>query len=159
MFAPAAFAHDFWIEPSTFRPSVAESVTASLRVGQEFVGDPVGRDSALIEKFIVRDNAGERPIAGLERQDPAGFFRVEKAGGAIVGYRSRPKYLELAPDKFEQYLRDEGLEGIIALRAQRGESQKPSREIYSRCAKSLLIAGSGATAFDSRSAFDMKSCR
>ena len=36
----------------------------------------------------------------------------------------------------------------IAARAKRGDSQKPSREIYSRCAKSLLIAGDGAAKFE-----------
>jgi uncharacterized GH25 family protein len=146
--SPAALAHDFWIEPSTFRPAVGALVSAGLRVGQEFTGDPVARESEAIEKFIIRDSGGERAVVGMERRDPAGFFRVENAGGAIVGYRSRPKFLELPPEKFEQYLRDEGLESIIAERAKRGDSQKPSREIYSRCAKSLLIAGDGATKFE-----------
>ena len=123
-------------------------VSAGLRVGQEFIGDPVARETDGIEKFVVRDAAGEHDVAGFEGRDPAGLFRVEKAGGAIVGYRSRTKPLEMPPEKFEQYLRDEGLERIIALRAQRGESKKPSREIYSRCAKALLIAGAGPTAFE-----------
>ena len=146
--SPVALAHDFWIEPSTFRPAVGAMVSAGLRVGQEFTGDPVARDGESIEKFIVRDSGGERAVVGMERRDPAGFFRAENPGGAIVGYRSRPKFLELPPEKFEQYLRDEGLESIIAERARRGDSQKPSREIYSRCAKSLLIAGDGAAKFE-----------
>jgi len=146
--APVALAHDFWIEPSTFRPSVGEMIKIGLRVGQDWNGDPVARDSTQIDKFIVRDNAGERAIAGFEGHDPAGLLRVEKAGGAIVGYRSTTKFLELPPEKFEQYLRDEGLERIIDARAKRGESKKPSREIYSRCVKSLLIAGDGPTKFD-----------
>lgn len=146
--APAVFAHDFWIEPSTFRPQVGVMISASLRVGQDWVGDPVARDSTVIDQFIVRDNGGQRAIAGFEGRDPAGLLRVEKKGGAVVGYRSRPQFLQLPPEKFEQYLRDEGLERIIAIRAERGESKKPSREIYSRCAKSLLVAGDGAARFD-----------
>ena len=148
MVAPAALAHDFWIEPSTFRPAIGAMISASLRVGQEWIGDPVARDTSIIEKFIVRDNGGERAIAGFEGHDPAGLLRVEKAGGAIVGYRSRPQHLELPAEKFEKYLRDEGLDRIIAIRAQRAESKKRSREIYSRCAKSLLVAGDGKTVFD-----------
>jgi uncharacterized GH25 family protein len=151
--APAALAHDFWIEPSTFRPAVGVRMSAALRVGQDFTGDPVGRDSEAIDKFIVRDNAGERDIPGLEHRDPAGLFTVDKAGGAVVGYRTHPKYLEMPPDKFEQYLRDEGLEKIVEARAKRGESQKPSREIYSRCAKSLLVAGDGPSNFEKPLAF------
>lgn len=155
--AATALAHDFWIEPSTFRPKVGTSLTASLRVGMEFIGDPVARDSSMIERFVVRDLAGERDIPGLERQDPAGYVRVDSAGIAIIGYRSRPKYLEMPAEKFEQYLRDEGLESIIASRARSGDSLKPSKEIFSRCAKALVRADGGGsergTRFDTPLAF------
>jgi uncharacterized GH25 family protein len=141
--ARATLAHDFWIEPSTYRPQVGTNVMASLRVGQEFVGDPVARDSSMIERFIVRDGAGERDIAGLERRDPAGYLAVEHPGLAVIGYRSRPKYLEMPADKFEQYLKDEGLEAVIAARKRSGDSLKPSKEIFSRCAKSIILADGG----------------
>ena len=147
--APAlGSAHDFWIEPSTFRPAVGETVTASLRVGQDFMGDAVPRSAALIDSFVVRDGAGERQIGGFDNQDPAGYLRVERPGGAVIGYRSRPSRVELPAAKFEQYLRDEGLERIIALRAARGDAAKPSRELFSRCAKALIVAGKGPTRFD-----------
>jgi uncharacterized GH25 family protein len=153
--ARAAVAHDFWIEPSTYRPQVGTNLMASLRVGQDLIGDPVARDSSMIERFIVRDGAGERDIAGLERRDPAGYLAVQHPGLAVIGYRSRPKYLEMAADKFEQYLKDEGLEAVIASRKRSGDSLKPSREIFSRCAKAIIFtAGSGTGArLDSPLAF------
>lgn len=123
-------------------------ITASLRVGMNWSGDPVARDTSQIEKFIVRDSGGERAVAGFEGRDPAGVVRIEKPGGAIIGYRSKTAPLELPPEKFEQYLRDEGLERFIDIRAKRGDSKKPSGEIYSRCAKSFVIAGDGPTSFD-----------
>jgi hypothetical protein len=137
---PAA-AHDFWIEPSTFKPPVGQIFTAALRVGQNFLGDAVPRSSQLIERFIVRDAAGERPVVGMENRDPAGYVRVAAPGAAIIGYRSRPYPLTLEPAKFEDYLRQEGLESIIALRAKRGEAAKPDKEIFSRCAKALVVSG------------------
>jgi hypothetical protein len=129
--------HDFWIEPSTFHPQPGAPLFASLRVGQQFVGDPVPRISSQIERFVVRDATGERDVAGFEGRDPAGFVKLEH-GGAVIGYRSKPSSVSLPPEKFEQYLRDEGLERVIAERAKRGESKQPSREIYSRCAKALV---------------------
>lgn len=136
----AASAHDFWIEPATFRPAVGAVVSMSLRVGQNFVGDPVGRDARLTERFIAQTTAGEQSLPGRENRDPAGFMRVDAPGLVVVGYRSRPSPLELTPEKFNESLRLEGLERIIELRARRGESQKPDREIFSRCAKAILIA-------------------
>lgn len=140
-----AIAHDFWIEPSTFRPAVGATVAVALRVGEEFRGDPVGRSAERIVKFVMRTPSGETAIPGEEGADPAGAARVGVAGLHVVGYRSNNARVELPADKFEQYLREEGLEKAIALRARRGESAKPSKERYSRCAKSLLSVGdSGA---------------
>jgi uncharacterized GH25 family protein len=137
--APLAFAHDFWIEPSTFHPAPGQTVLVSLRVGQSFAGDPVPRSAQLIDSFTVND----KPILGFENHDPAGFFRADNGSVSMIGYRSKPSPLELDAAKFEQFLRDEGLEAIRAQRARRGESNKPDRERFYRYAKSLI--GSGAT--------------
>ena len=98
--------------------------------------------SDLMEAFVVHDSAGQRTIDGFENQDPAGILRINQPGLAIIGYRSKPYPLELATDKFEQFLKTEGLERISALRARRGESQKPDRERFFRYAKALVVAGS-----------------
>jgi uncharacterized GH25 family protein len=146
--AAKAAAHDFWIEPSTFRPAVGETVTLSLRVGQDFAGDPVARSAQLVESFVVRDAAGERAIPGIENRDPAGFVRVERAGLAMIGYRSKPYPLTLPADRFEQFLRDEGLERILALRERGGQSKSPDRERFYRFAKTMLVTGAAASGFD-----------
>jgi uncharacterized GH25 family protein len=53
--------------------------------------------------------------------------------------------MELAAVKFEEYLFQEGLEKIIALRHERGDAQKPGRELFSRCAKALLASAPDAS--------------
>jgi uncharacterized GH25 family protein len=63
-----------------------------------------------------------------------------------VGYSSRPTPIEIEAGKFESYLGAEGLDDISALRAARGESSAPGRERFSRCAKSLLLAGNAPLA-------------
>jgi uncharacterized GH25 family protein len=142
-------AHDFWIEPTSFRPEVGSTVGLALRVGQGFRGDPVPRMPESIEKFVAVSRGGEKPVGGAPGRDPAGVAGIAEPGWIVVGYRSRPKPIELPAEKFEQYLKEEGLEKVIALRAERGDSQKPSKEIYSRCAKALLDAnGSGSTGYD-----------
>lgn len=139
--AQTALGHDFWIEPSTFRPFIGETVSTRLRVGQQFTGDPIARSSQLIVSFVVRDGAGERPVTGEENSDPAGHFMAKSKGVILVGYRSNPSPIWLPGQRFEDYLRLEGLERILELRAQRGETGKPGRERFSRFAKSLLYSG------------------
>jgi uncharacterized GH25 family protein len=82
-------------------------------------------------------------VYGREGDEPAGTVRIAEAGLLVLGYRSSNTPLSLEAAKFEEYLREEGLESVIAARARRGESQKPSREVFSRCAKALLSAGGG----------------
>ena len=145
--ATLAHAHDFWIEPSTFRPAVGQLVSTTLRVGQEFVGDPIPRSAELIDTFTVREGAKEKDVVGFENRDPAGYVRVEQPGLSIIGYRSKPYPLELDAAKFEEFLKNEGLERISVIRAQRHETAKPDRERFYRFAKSVLNAngnGSGA---------------
>lgn len=147
--AATASAHDFWIEPSTYRPRVGENLSASLRVGQDFAGDPVPRSMQLIDAFVVREGKAERAVNGFENEDPAGALRLDHPGLAIIGYRSKASPLLLPAGKFEEFLSMEGLERIIASRKQRGESQKTDRERFYRYAKSFVLAGgSSDTGFD-----------
>jgi uncharacterized GH25 family protein len=81
--------------------------------------------------------------------NPAGMARIEAPGLYVIGYRSKGTRIELEAAKFEAYLREEGLGHVVQSRAERGESGKSGREIYSRCAKALLSAGdSGPEGFD-----------
>ncbi len=136
-----ASAHDFWIEPSTFRPQPGSVIKVALRVGEDFKGEPVRRESEKIERFLLASSAGTAPIKGMEGADPAGLVRVDSPGLHTIVYRSTRSSIELPAEKFEAYLKEEGLERIVALRAARGESAKAGREVYSRCAKAIVLCG------------------
>lgn len=143
---PHAGAHDFWIEPSSFTPEPGSLLQIRLRVGEHLKGEPVPRNPSRIERFFVVGPGGEAPVEGFEGEEPAGVVRVSGPGIILIGYRSRPSYLELEPVAFEKYLIDEGLQRVIAARLQRNESEKGGRERYSRYAKSLVAAGGGVSA-------------
>lgn len=131
--AAPLLAHDFWIEPATFSPHPGEIVAVRLRVGQDLFGDPVARDPHLVNQFVVANAAGRKPLVGRDGADPAGLFRAESPD--VIGYFSNPSAVELAAEKFSQYLKDEGLDRIASPRGPR------VRELYSRCAKALLRSG------------------
>src|SRR5882762_977957 len=132
------FAHDMWIEPTTFSPESGQVVGVRLRVGQDLLGDPLPRDPALINQFVVEDKAGRKPVVGRDGSDPAGFVHVAVPGLLVIGYRSNPSTIELAAEKFNQYLKEEGLDAVAALRVRRNESGAGAHELFLRCAKSLV---------------------
>jgi uncharacterized GH25 family protein len=135
-------AHDLWIEPSSFSPKLGQIVGVRLRVGQNLDGDPLPLIPALVRQFVVEDAAKRTPVIGRRGADPAGALRVGNPGLLVIGYHSSPSTVELAADKFNAYLIEEGLDSIAALRARRKESASNARELYSRCAKSLVLSGS-----------------
>lgn len=124
-------AHDFWIEPSTFRPAAGATVSAELRVGERFAGDPVPRRSPGIEQFVVRDAAGERSVKGIENRHPAGFVRMDGAGPAVLAYVAKPYAHEITAAQFARFLGEEGIRGIRF-------SNAMQRERFVRYAKSIV---------------------
>jgi hypothetical protein len=139
-------AHDMWIEPSGFQPAPGTRLAVRLRIGQLFQGDPFPRDPQLLARFAVVGSGGESPIPGVPATDPAGYLVTGSPGLYYLVYASRHASVELDAARFERYLADEGLEKISALRGRRGQSAAPAKEIYSRCAKSLIAVGGDAGA-------------
>ncbi len=143
-------AHDFWIEPSAFRPALDDKVSLVLRVGQNFTGNRLPYIPDWVADFRVTGPDGKHTIKSIMGDDPAGEFVPRAPGVYLAGYRSNRTFVELEPEEFLEYLEKVGLEPIASLRKKRGESRDIAREFFSRCAKTLLStrgAGPG-TGFD-----------
>jgi uncharacterized GH25 family protein len=139
--ATTAAAHDFWLEPATLRPVVGQRVEVQLVVGEHFAGDPVARQEQRIVRFVASDPRGHtQTIAGRDGRAPAGIWRASTPGLHVLGYQSHATSIELEAEKFERSLASEGLEFVVEERNARGESARPGREKYARCAKSLVVA-------------------
>ncbi len=134
-------AHDFWIEPSVFRPTVGETVSLRFRVGEHFRGDAVPRDPNRIVSFEHYGPDASGPIPGMAGFGPAGLLQLKVPGLHLVGYQSTSSFVQLDAASFELYLREEGLERIIDERKRLGEGGKPGKEFFARCVKSLLKLG------------------
>jgi hypothetical protein len=139
--AGAAQAHDFWIAPDSYRPSVGALLRARLRVGDGFVGEAYPRNPKHLRRFALVDASGERGLWGRTGSDPAGSVSIARAGGQAVVYRSARSATRLSARRFAAHLREHGLRSIVQLRARRGDANMPAREVFSRCAKALLLAG------------------
>lgn len=132
-----ALAHDFWIEPSAYAPEAGELVKLKLWVGERLGGETLPRDTSGIDWFQAVRGTIASPVLGIDGSDPAGLLRPAGPGGVVIAYRSLRSAVELPPDKFQAYLDLEGLPRV-----------KPGREVFSRCAKSLLaVSGRGDATF------------
>ena len=146
----AATAHEYWLLPDRFVARAGEPVAIAHRVGTGWPGETLARDPARIVRFALVDAAGERPVDGAPGDDPAGAIALRGAGVALAVYRSRPTPVRLDAEAFESYLREEGLDHVIAWRAAHGETGQPGAEIFSRNAKAVVESPGGDAARDAR---------
>lgn len=136
-----ANAHDYWIEPKTFRASVDQPIDFAFKVGFEDDVEELAWRPSRTERCFVSLGEERFDIEGIPDAKPALRFALARPGTWTLGYRSFESRLELEPEKFEAYLKEEGLESILAARKERGESEKSGLEQYARCAKTLLRVG------------------
>ncbi len=134
-------AHDFWIEPTSYLPDPGQVIGIRARVGDLFLGDPVPRDPALLDQLVVEDATGRRPVIGRDGSEPAGLLRMVVPGLHVIEYFGRPSRVELTAEKFNTYLREEGLDEVAATRARLHQTTAGARELFTRCAKTLVLLG------------------
>jgi len=144
--ATPSVAHDFWIEPASFRAAVGGSLPVTLRVGEDFNGTSQPFVPDWFVDFSVSSSAGREPVQGFVGDDPAATLALKAPGLRLIGYHSTRAFVDLEAGRFDKYLQAEGLERIRELRRRRGEENTNGREYYSRCAKSLVNVGDGSGA-------------
>ena len=75
----------------------------------------------------------------------------DRPGAQLLALDTQPFTIELTADKFTDYLHDEGLEHVIALREATGQRAIPGRERYRRHVKTLLnVSGKSDASFGVR---------
>ncbi|BAN69421.1 hypothetical protein EBS_1536 [endosymbiont of unidentified scaly snail isolate Monju] len=122
----SARAHDFWLQPSDFTPKAGARVGLSLHVGQDFGGEVLPRIDEWIRRFEYHDVSGLHPVPGELGDDPAGYLPAVRST-TLVAYEGERNGVKLEAPKFHAYLRDEGLEWVIAERARRGAARPTGR--------------------------------
>ncbi len=138
--ARPASAHEFWIEPEQFRAAPGAKVPLRLYVGQYFKGNSLPFLTDMFERFYYTDTRGTENVRGVLGDDPAATLTVRAPGRIWIVLRSTRYELTYdKPGEFDAFLAKEGIDHLVP-RAQRGNL--PLKETYSRCAKSLLVAGS-----------------
>ena len=67
------------------------------------------------------------------------------SAGAFLGVmRVTPRTIEMKGPEFTDYLKEEGLDSVIAARQAAGEADKPAKEVYARYAKLAIRNGGGS---------------
>ena len=138
--APAlpAQAHEYWLSPSRFEAAPGDTVVVGAVVGTGHRGDPVPFAPTRALRFQMRAaRAFDLTPLGVNGELTWARFVTPDAGGVLVAYESNFADIELAPRRFDDYLRLEGLDGPLAER-QREPGSARVHERYARCSKTWI---------------------
>ncbi len=149
----AAQAHEFWMAPDRVSPPTNAPVTLSLRVGEGFLGEPVGFGQPMAVSLRWHRLGGQSDLTSqLPSAVQAGVtLSFDQPGSQLIALDTQPVINELPADKFSAYLREDGLEHVLAHREANGQIAAPGRERYRRHVKTLLqVNGKSDVAFGLR---------
>ncbi len=135
--------HEFWLQPKKFRYAVGEEMSVDFMVGENFEGEPWDLKRHKIEKL---DLSHLTKTLDLRSQvNPEGKeklkYKFAEEGTYLLSMQSNQAYIELDANKFNDYLKEDGLDNVLEIRTKTNTLDKPSKEFYSRYVKLLVQSG------------------
>lgn len=144
VFPASAFSHEYWLEPDNFFPAVGQKIDLRMYVGEGLKKEEE-RPYQAEKTVLFRQFFGKISAAAKNNEDNSmpfySYTHGGESGNHMFAVERNWSYITLEPAQFEDYLREDGMEYIIAERANLGEANKSGRERYSRFLKTLLKVG------------------
>ncbi|MEI9921249.1 MAG: DUF4198 domain-containing protein [Bacteroidota bacterium] len=138
-----ALAHEFWLQPKKFRYPVGEEVKIDFFVGENFTGEYWDLTKHRVETMQLISAYGKKDLKTTVKPTRGNnlTYKLDKEGTQLFAMTSNIAYIELDAKKFNEYLEEDGMEDILALRKKNNELEKHLVENYSRYAKLLVQTG------------------
>lgn len=141
--ALAGMSHEFWLQPIKYRYKVGEEMIVDFMVGESFTGEFWDMKRHKVEKLEMYNLSGKKDLI-KELKTTQGknvSFKFSQTGTHLLIMQSNAAYLELEAEKFNDYLKEDGLDYILDERRTSGELNTPSKENYTRFTKLLVQSG------------------
>ncbi len=124
------YGHDLYLMPQKFRPAAGEAILISAHTGDSFPFSEQPVDPARLTSLP----SGEWRMLGKATHTTIPV----QAGSQYFGVFTKSRFLEMEPEKFISYLKEEGLRTQLeTYKTMTGKS----REMYAKFAKTYVVAG------------------
>ncbi len=140
-------AHEFWLLPRKYRLAIGEELRFNLMVGENFEGEPWDLKKHKVEKLELHSGAKVtdiKKLVNVAARDKV-VVKMTEEGTQLITMQSNFAFIELEAEKFNAYLKEDGLENIYELREKNNELNKSSKEFYGRFVKLLVQTGDKVT--------------
>ncbi|MBL7863705.1 MAG: DUF4198 domain-containing protein [Cyclobacteriaceae bacterium] len=154
LFSALSQAHEFWLLPKKFQYKIGEEMNIEFLVGENFQGEPWDLNRHKVEKLEVHTGITVKNMMKDVRNEKGKnlTYKFDREGTHLVALMSDFASIELEADKFNAYLKEDGLEYIAEERKRTGWSDHGAKEFYKRYAKVIVQCGSKVDATFRRSA-------
>jgi uncharacterized GH25 family protein len=136
-------AHEFWLQPNRYKFKVGEEASIDFMVGESFTGEQWDLKKHKVELLELQNAVGKINLTD-QVKSIKGFRLIKQLpseGTQLFTMKSNAAYIELTADKFNEYLKEDGLDDILDDRKKMNLLDRPSKENYTRFTKLLLQAG------------------
>lgn len=143
LFASVGEAHDLWVIPGKFILSPGERIRVFINSGDEFPQSESLVADHRIDSFSLVTTQGQMPLSGLTADGKSLTVEIAAtdAGTALLALATKSRLVRLNADDFNEYLEEDGLPQVLALREERDELTQPVVERYAKWAKAVLQVG------------------
>ena len=145
--AAGTSAHDFWLAASPARPAPGARVVVTANVGEHFPEGTNYPPPTAVDRWHMIGAQGEINVTREFRKEGESLATdvTLASSGAYLGVMTiTPRMIDMKGQEFIDYLKEEGLDHIIAARKASGDADKNAKERYARYAKIALRSGAGS---------------
>jgi uncharacterized GH25 family protein len=147
LIAVPALAHEYWLQPSTYRALTGATIEITAWVGDGFRGERNHYARArTVDLAVHTDRKLDLGAVASEGDTLFGRFRAGDGRGFLISFVSSFTTTRLDGAAFEQYLEEDGLDSVREARNTSSRTGTPVRERYRRCAKSWVGGASADVA-------------
>lgn len=142
-FIPSLFAHEFWLNPQKFIYKRTDKININFLVGENFEGVNWQGNNERINSLkiyyggVIDDLS---PVITDAAGDSIEYTMIDE-GTNLIAFHSTNAFIESEPSAFEEYLKEDGLTDALEYRDRHNEKGCSGRELYQRCAKTLIQVG------------------
>ncbi|HLK30304.1 MAG TPA: DUF4198 domain-containing protein [Puia sp.] len=135
-------AHEFWLQPDKFIYEPGDEINVRFMVGENFEGENWSGDSSKVQSLsFYQHNIEDDLSKNISGKGDSLQFNCYEEGNVMIAFSSKNSFLQLDAAKFNEYLKEDGLQNAIDYRQQHSETDSGSREYYQRSVKTLIQIG------------------
>ena len=138
-----AQAHEFWMQPAKFQYTKGETMVVDFMVGENFKGEFWDLKKHRVVKLDHITAAKSSSLINAVQPGQGKNLSVafQEEGTHLFVMQSNNAFIKLDGDKFNAYLKEDGLDEILEHRTKTSTLADSAREHYMRCAKLLVQVG------------------